>query len=176
MWGYVSVWELEHSDPQIWSRKLKEAKVWLAHGTTCSSFYSRALAIFCTFLEYSVWRTRLCSKINIQNIIQGFCFYLEDKAKKLTSWLQDMHSSRVVTEAAEIWPFWKVNSEISRLLSKCSVPKMHMIFCLLFHSVTGKGIAEIVKWDSYLEKMRIFFVRVQCKTQKQLGLKSHFCA
>lgn len=47
------------------------------------------------------------------------------------------------------------NSGISRLLLKSSVPKMHMIFCFLFHSVKGEGIVEIVKWDSYLEKMRI---------------------
>lgn len=60
------------------------------------SFCSRALAIFYTFPEHSVLRTLLCSKINTQNIIQGFCFYLEDKAKKLTSWLQDTHNSGVV--------------------------------------------------------------------------------
>lgn len=45
------------------------------------------------------------------------------------------------------------NSGISRLLPKSSVPKMYMIF--LFNSVRGEGIVEIVKWDSYLEKMRI---------------------
>lgn len=84
-----------------WSTNLEQgaegtAKVWLAHGTTCFSFCSRALAIFYTFLEHSVLRTILYSKIDTQNIIQGFCFYLEDKAKKLTSWLQDAHSSGVV--------------------------------------------------------------------------------
>lgn len=163
-----------------WSTNLEQraegtAEVWLAHGTTCSSFYSRALAIFYTFLEHSVWRTILCSKTNIQNIIRGFCFYLEDKAKKLTSWLQDMHSSRVVNGSCRNVAFLKSqavivrkkllladpdqqaslrlglgkepynlvltackqeidNSGISRLLPKSSVPKMHMIFCFLFHS------------------------------------------
>lgn len=84
-----------------WSTNLEQgaegtAKVWLVHGTTCFSFYSRILAIFYTFLERSVLRAILCSKITTQNIIQGFCFYLEDKAKKLTSWLQGTHSSRFI--------------------------------------------------------------------------------
>lgn len=70
--------------------------MWLAQGTTSFSLCSSVLTIYHTFLKHSVLRTILCSKMNTQHIIQGFCFYLEDKAKKLTSWLQDTHSSRVV--------------------------------------------------------------------------------
>lgn len=67
----------------------------LAQGTTCFSLYSSVLTVFHTFLKHSVLRTILCSKMSTQNIIQGFCFYLEDKAKKLTSWLQHTRSRMV---------------------------------------------------------------------------------
>lgn len=49
--------------------------------------------------------------------------------------------------------FWDLQA-----LAKIQCAKT-MIFCFLFHSVRREGIVEIVKWDSYLEKMGIFFVR-----------------
>lgn len=92
----------------------------LAQGTTCFYFYSSVLTIFHTFLKHSVLRTILCGKIS-QNIIQGFCFYLEDKAKKLTSWLQDTHSSRVVSGSCR--HLASLKSQVVSVRKKCTASR-----------------------------------------------------
>lgn len=66
------------------------------------------------------------------------------------------------------------NFGISRLLPKSSVIKMHMIFCFLFHSVTGEGIVEVVKWDSYLEKMRIVLLESTVQDSEIARTKKSF--
>lgn len=201
-----------------WSTNLEQAdegtaKVWLAHGTTCFSFCSRALAIFYTFLEHSLLRTILCSKINTQSIIQGFCFYLEDKAKKLTSWLQDTHSSGVVNgscrnlaslksqaltvkknvlladpdqqaslrlglrkEPSLFWLHANRKQTILGFPGSCPNPVCQKCtwFCFLFYSVRGEGIVEIVKWDSYLNKMRIVLLESTVQDSETARTKKSF--
>lgn len=66
------------------------------------------------------------------------------------------------------------NSGVSRLLPKSSALKMHMIFCFLFHSVRGEGIVEIVKWDSYLEKMKIVLLESTVQDSETARTKKSF--
>lgn len=66
------------------------------------------------------------------------------------------------------------NFGISRLLPKCSVPEMHMIFWFLFYSVREEGIVEVVKWDSYLEKMRIVLLESTVQDSETARTKKSF--
>lgn len=66
------------------------------------------------------------------------------------------------------------NLGISRLLPKSSVPEMHMIFWFLFYSVRGEGIVEVVKWDSYLEKMRIVLLESTVQDSETARTKKSF--
>lgn len=47
-------------------------------------------------------------------------------------------------------------------------------FLLLFHSVRGEGIVEIVKWDSYLEKMRIVLLESTVQDSETARTKNSF--
>lgn len=64
--------------------------------------------------------------------------------------------------------FWDLQA-----LAKIQCAKT-MIFCFLFHSVRGEGIVEIVKWDSYLEKMGIFLLESTVQDSETARTKKSF--
>lgn len=59
-------------------------------------------------------------------------------------------------------------------LAKSSAPKIHMIFWFLFHSVREEGTVEIVKWDSYLKKMRIVLLESTVQDSEITRTKKSF--
>lgn len=86
MGGYVSVWDLEHGDPQIWSRKLKEQQRcdWHMELLALPSTPGHLL-FFILSLNIQFEGLDCAAKLIYSEYHSRFCFYLEDKAKKLTS-------------------------------------------------------------------------------------------